>query len=1115
MDNRQEVAHLFRGTIIDEKRYLVSSELFKMASVDGLSDKEIRHKLAEYGCPVVPVTDTTRKVLVRKLKHLMEQVAQSKSKPSPGKSRHSLSRFSSGDDSEPEEAKTRAGVSKSKPADGMSDGELRRKLGEYGHTVGPVTETTRHVLTKKLKELSEQAKQSDSGKTRQSLSRFSSGEDDSEVDDLKSRVGTRPMQPPNLSLKTQRRKSTPRPNDAALTTTVRTRRSEISLRDDLFSAEETSSTESPSDKTRNRGRFSLNSAPERVTENRRATLFSSSNRGDETGSDSDTPLSESDRPRAGGTKNVRTSGSTSFFSRLGSRVSPPESTRPPSVAKTSYSSSYKNEGNTAASSYRSEYLANLYKRIGARERTTYYGRPPTVSDSSLSPPSPRPPSIFDVKESDISEDETSASSSPNGLYRSFSLSSRRSPRDLGREFKTTEDGLRSWISSQAVSMVLLALTMIFFIALAVVYLNVRSGEAVANFSPENTGALPLNTPDRAPKIITANYYPLCNTDNTVVPCVKEETLAITIQLAKYLQEELTNRAVAQQCQGGGPSTMNHDQASHWLYSNRLTDNYEESVRSVTNVKVLMLANPQWGVSLVPAGPKPSPDQVVDTRDLVKQGGLAVLDPSLPLGCYLRIKFLFTLSVALIVAAGEFTLYTAVTGQRGTQFTLYTAVTGQRGTQFTLYTATEAVIMRDSHAHATYNSSVHIFNQGSNSSPRVFAGVGALYGLWIVGVKYIRTRQRSKQTVFTLIQRIMESLRTHYSSTSDPHAFVIINHVRDQLLSPADRRALSKEWIQAVNYIKNHESRVRQESTILGGEEFEVWRWIAPNSSGPSRLMFVKSILVVRRIDMIRNEVISERAGVQGVHEIVERCEKEITESVQGRGEDWMRLSLSDAPASQRRNKTWQGQAFDTMAGSPNSLPISPTPCLKIRHMFDPDLCRSHTWTGLSELSLSYLDWSLRVVALIPGLVSPSCRAHTCPALSELLCSYMSCALRVVALIPVLSLVRECGEDWPMRVKDAILEKCDGIAVTHIQVDRQSREGLVYMKCATQEEAGRAYRALHGSWFDSKLVTVKYLRLERYYERFPGAARAIAPLKPSNNQKLSMPVHNWTSPMEAN
>nr|CAD7400371.1 unnamed protein product [Timema cristinae] len=863
-----------------------------MASVDGLSDKEIRHKLAEYGCPVVPVTDTTRKVLVRKLKHLMEQVAQSKSKPSPGKSRHSLSRFSSGDESEPEEAKTRAGVIKSKPADGISDGELRRKLGEYGHTVGPVTETTRHVLTKKLKELSEQAKQSDSGKTRQSLSRFSSGEDDSEVDDLKSRVGTRPMQPPNLSLKTQRRKSTPRPNDAALTTTVRTRRSEISLRDDLFNAEETSSTESPSDKSRNRGRFSLNSAPERVPENRRATLFSSSNRGDETGSDSDTPLSEFDRSRAGGTKNVRTSGSTSFFSRLGSRVSLPESTRPPSGAKTSYSSSYKNEGNTAASSYRSEYLANLYKRIGAR-------------DSSLSPPSPRPPSIFDVKESDISEDETSTSSSPNGLYRSFSLSSRRSPRDLGREFKTTEDGLRSWISSQAVSMVLLALTMIFFIALAVVYLNVRSSDAVANFSPENT----------------ANYYPLCNDDNTVVPCVRQEVLTITIQLAKYLQEELTNRAVAQQCQGGGPSTMNHDQASHWLYSNRLTESYEESVHSVTNVKVLMLANPQWGVSLVPAGPKPSPDQVIDTRDLVKQGGLAVLDPSLPLGCYLRIKLLFTLSVAMIVAAG----------------------------------------------------------------------VGALYGLWMVGVRYIRTRQRSKQTVFTLIQRIMESLHTHYSSTSDPHTFVIINHVRDQLLSPADRRALSKEWIQAVNYIKNHESRVRQESTILGGEEFEVWRWIAPNSSGPS--------------------------------------------------------SLSDAPASQRRNKMWQGQAFDTMAGSPNSLPISPTPCLKIRHMFDPDL--------------------------------------------------------------------ECGDDWPMRVKDAILEKCDGIAVTHIQVDRQSREGLVYMKCATQEEAGRAYRALHGSWFDSKLVTVKYLRLERYYERFPGAARAIAPLKPSNNQKLSMPVHNWTSPMEAN
>ena len=40
-------------------------------------------------------------------------------------------------------------------------------------------------------------------------------------------------------------------------------------------------------------------------------------------------------------------------------------------------------------------------------------------------------------------------------------------------------------------------------------------------------------------------------------------------------------------------------------------------------------------------------------------------------------------------------------------------------------------------------------------------------------------------------------------------------------------------------------------------------------------------------------------------------------------------------------------------------------------------------------------------------------------------------------------------------------------------------------------------------FSGHLVTVKYLRLERYYERFPDARRCTTPLKPSNNQRLSM------------
>jgi membrane protein Man1 len=44
-----------------------------MASLDSLTDGEIRVKLMEFGCPVGPVTATTRKVLLKKLKLLTEQ----------------------------------------------------------------------------------------------------------------------------------------------------------------------------------------------------------------------------------------------------------------------------------------------------------------------------------------------------------------------------------------------------------------------------------------------------------------------------------------------------------------------------------------------------------------------------------------------------------------------------------------------------------------------------------------------------------------------------------------------------------------------------------------------------------------------------------------------------------------------------------------------------------------------------------------------------------------------------------------------------------------------------------------------------------------------------------
>lgn len=95
-------------------------------------------------------------------------------------------------------------------------------------------------------------------------------------------------------------------------------------------------------------------------------------------------------------------------------------------------------------------------------------------------------------------------------------------------------------------------------------------------------------------------------------------------------------------------------------------------------------------------------------------------------------------------------------------------------------------------------------------------------------------------------------------------------------------------------------------------------------------------------------------------------------------------------------------------------------------------------------------------------------------------------------------VMEVGENWDLAIHEAILEKCsDNDGIVHIAVDKNSREGCVYVKCLSAEHSGKAFKALHGSWFDGKLVTVKYLRLDRYHQRFPQAHGCSTPLKASS------------------
>lgn len=104
-----------------------------MASVESLSDGEIRLKLTELGYPVGPITATTRKVLVKKLKYLLDQSKVPGGDKKDSKSRVSLSSFSSGEDDSEDDAKVNR--RKSMPPPPPKPVNKRRSVGRSQESV--------------------------------------------------------------------------------------------------------------------------------------------------------------------------------------------------------------------------------------------------------------------------------------------------------------------------------------------------------------------------------------------------------------------------------------------------------------------------------------------------------------------------------------------------------------------------------------------------------------------------------------------------------------------------------------------------------------------------------------------------------------------------------------------------------------------------------------------------------------------------------------------------------------------------------------------------------------------------------------------------------------------
>jgi len=137
-----------------------------------------------------------------------------------------------------------------------------------------------------------------------------------------------------------------------------------------------------------------------------------------------------------------------------------------------------------------------------------------------------------------------------------------------------------------------------------------------------------------------------------------------------------------------------------------------------------------------------------------------------------------------------------------------------------------------------------------------------------------------------------------------------------------------------------------------------------------------------------------------------------------RGEEYRVLKWLPTVSPKRPNSPvggWQGQAFEIVEGSPNSLPLKiPTNCLKVRHMYDSKSPLTEELTNKIEASLN-------------------CKAE--------------------------------------------------IRFQHIGYDNHN-DSCVYLKCFTKEDAKTAYVNIHGWWYNGKLLSVKFLREQRYHTRFP-------------------------------
>lgn len=81
------------------------------------------------------------------------------------------------------------------------------------------------------------------------------------------------------------------------------------------------------------------------------------------------------------------------------------------------------------------------------------------------------------------------------------------------------------------------------------------------------------------------------------------------------------------------------------------------------------------------------------------------------------------------------------------------------------------------------------------------------------LSYVKHKEKKEKEVFNLVTEIMNMLEAHHQNNAtagspggSQESYLAINHIRDNLISPKDRKRMNGLWEKAVKFLDENESR---------------------------------------------------------------------------------------------------------------------------------------------------------------------------------------------------------------------------------------------------------------------------------------------------------------------